>query len=247
MFFLNSSLKINNLPVYLQNTRRIESYRFALLTQLHFCHIYFAKFACDHFYFCALNLKKTKVTLTKTPDISELVNQYAGDLFKRAYFKVSNTELAKDLVQDTFLSASEKISTFRGDSTPKTWLFSILNYKIIDYYRAKAVRPYHFNNQSVSNFFTEDGDWKFDKKPQSWNDDDGHLLDDADFNAMLKQCMDALPDKWSLSIKLKFLMEKGSEEICQELGVSPTNFWQIMHRAKLQLRECIENNWFIES
>jgi RNA polymerase sigma-70 factor (ECF subfamily) len=38
-------------------------------------------------------------------------------------------------------------------------------------------------------------------------------------------------------------MGKKGEEICQELGITPTNFWQIMHRAKLQLRECIENNW----
>ncbi|PIY34118.1 MAG: RNA polymerase subunit sigma, partial [Bacteroidetes bacterium CG_4_10_14_3_um_filter_42_6] len=58
------------------------------------------------------------------------------------------------------------------------------------------------------------------------------------------KCLDALPDRWSLSIKLKYLMEKESEEICQELGVSPTNFWQIMHRAKLQLRDCVENKWF---
>jgi len=39
-------------------------------------------------------------------------------------------------------------------------------------------------------------------------------------------------------------MDMESEEICQELEITPTNYWQIMHRAKLQLRECIENNWF---
>jgi len=184
------------------------------------------------------------MTVVETPNLSVLVEQYAGDLYKRAFFKVSDSEMAKDLVQDTFMAAAEKISTFKGESTPKTWLFSILNNKIIDYYRAKVVRPYHYNTQSFSNFFTEEGDWRPDKIPGHWNEDDGHLLDDAEFNATLKKCLDALPDRWSLSIKLKYLMEKESEEICQELGVSPTNFWQIMHRAKLQLRDCVENKWF---
>jgi RNA polymerase sigma-70 factor (ECF subfamily) len=38
--------------------------------------------------------------------------------------------------------------------------------------------------------------------------------------------------------------EKKGELICQELGITDTNFWQILHRAKLQLRKCIELNWF---
>ncbi|PIY34119.1 MAG: hypothetical protein COZ08_03655, partial [Bacteroidetes bacterium CG_4_10_14_3_um_filter_42_6] len=88
------------------------------------------------------------MTVVETPDLSVLVEQYAGDLYKRAFYKVSDSEMAKDLVQDTFMAAAEKISTFKGESTPKTWLFSILNNKIIDYYRAKVVRPYHYNTQS---------------------------------------------------------------------------------------------------
>ena len=38
--------------------------------------------------------------------------------------------------------------------------------------------------------------------------------------------------------------EKDCNEICQELEISPTNYWQILHRAKLQLRKCLELNWY---
>jgi hypothetical protein len=38
--------------------------------------------------------------------------------------------------------------------------------------------------------------------------------------------------------------EKKTEIICQELELSTTNYWQIIHRAKLQLRHCLENKWF---
>ena len=52
-----------------------------------------------------------------------------------ARHKVKDTAAAEDLVQDTFLAAAEQIDTFRNDSSPRTWLFSILNNKIAGYYR----------------------------------------------------------------------------------------------------------------
>jgi len=58
-------------------------------------------------------------------NLTEWVETYTGDLYSWALFKVSDPEMAKDLVQDTFLAAAEKIQGFRGDCTPKTWLFSI--------------------------------------------------------------------------------------------------------------------------
>jgi len=68
-----------------------------------------------------------------------------------------------------FLAASEKLDGFRGDSSPKTWLYSILNFKIIDHYRAKVKQPVKLGNQSLSNFFTGDGEWIQQKRPKSWH------------------------------------------------------------------------------
>lgn len=172
------------------------------------------------------------------------VNLYTADLLSWASHKVSNTELAKDLVQDTFLAASEKIESFRGASSPKTWLFSILNFKIIDHYRAKIKQPVKLGDQTIASFFTGDGEWLPERRPGNWIEDESHLLDNDEFNLTLKKCLDALPEKWSLSVKLKYLMSKKGEEVCQELGITPTNYWQMLHRAKLQLRECLENSWF---
>ena len=70
--------------------------------------------------------------------IENWVNQYSDALFSWAYYKTSSKETAEDLVQDTFLAAYHKIDSFKGNSQPKTWLFSILNNKIIDYYRLSA-------------------------------------------------------------------------------------------------------------
>ena len=39
---------------------------------------------------------------------------------------------------------------------------------------------------------------------------------------------------------LRFVEELSAEEICQEPGLTPTNYWVIVHRAKLHLRKCLE-------
>jgi len=172
------------------------------------------------------------------------VEDYTTDLYKWALHKVSSKELAQDLVQETFLSAAEKTATFKGKSSPKTWLFSILNHKIIDYYRRKVYQTVSFEDQTFSNFFNHNGSWQEQRKPSDWHiEDESNLLDNPEFQQVLKNCLDALPQKWSTSIKLKYLMEKNGEEICQELGLTPSNFWQIVHRAKVQLRDCVEKNW----
>lgn len=172
------------------------------------------------------------------------VEQFTDELFKWAYYKTSSLETAKDLVQDTFLVAAEKMHTFKGDSSPKTWLFSILNHKIIDFYRKKSKKPIAMENNIISTFFDKDGSWRQDSSPKNWHDEEQHLLDNSEFKEVLKRCLDSLPEKWNTCVKLKYLTQKSGEEICQELKITPSNFWQIVHRAKLQLRDCIENNWF---
>ena len=63
---------------------------------------------------------------------SEWVDQYGDYLYNYAYSRVSNSETAYDLVQDTFLAALSALKSFEGRSTEKTWLISILKRKIID-------------------------------------------------------------------------------------------------------------------
>ncbi len=181
----------------------------------------------------------------KKDELSAWVEEYTSELYSWAYHKVSNDVLAADLVQDTFLAAAEKIASFKGDSSPKTWLFSILNHKIIDHYRKKVNRIETWEEQSFSGFFDAGGSWVETHKPKHWDEEDEkHLLDNDEFQQVLEKCMDALPEKWSACVKLKYLTEKNGDEICQELNITPSNFWQIVHRAKLQLRDCVEKNWY---
>lgn len=80
------------------------------------------------------------MTENKT-SLTQWVNSYTDELYSWACHKVSDNELARDLVQDTFLAANEKIESFKGESSPKTWLFGILNNKIIACLQEKSKKP----------------------------------------------------------------------------------------------------------
>ena len=169
------------------------------------------------------------------------VEAHTDALFAWALHKTSSRETAEDLVQDTFLAASESFEKFKGNSEPKTWLLAILNNKIAEHYRKKFSNT-ELHSTKNQNFFSEEGDWQPAQMPQQWGSK--QPLDDADFRKILEKCMDNLPEQWNTAINYKYLEEKKPELICQELEISQTNYWQIIHRAKLQLRKCLETNWF---
>lgn len=181
--------------------------------------------------------------------LEQWVNQFSDELYSWAFFKTSSKEVAEDLVQDTFMAAFHKIDSFEGKSQPKTWLFSILNNKVIDYYRLSA-RTTKKNLSLTENsgyelsegLFNSRGCWENEKINSVW-DEDQELLDNPDFNVVMKECMDTLPQKWKLAVASKFLTEKKTETICQELEITSSNYWQIVHRSKLLLKKCLELKW----
>ena len=180
------------------------------------------------------------------------VDLYTDKMYTWAFHKTSSKEIAEDLVQDTFLAAFQSISKFECKSDPKTWLFAILNNKISDHFRKKFRNPTITESQANANpgeslldsLFDANGQWKKEERPVAWETPDIHLLDDEAFVKVLRACMGKLPESWMAALQLKYLEEKKGDIICQELGIAPTNFWQVLHRAKLQLRKCLENHWF---
>lgn len=181
-----------------------------------------------------------------TADLTAWVHLYTKEMLSWAYHRTSDVQTAEDLVQETFLVAAEKIDSFRGESQPKTWLFGILKNKISEFYKKRTHNhSLRIDDDSVlENFFGDSGHWKSTAAPQAWNDEPEHLLDDEEFVLALNRCLEQLPPHWRRCITMKYLEEQETEKVCQELGISPTNYWQILHRTKLQLRQCLEHRWF---
>jgi len=180
--------------------------------------------------------------------ITEWVNLYSDNLFTWAYHKTSSKEIAEDIVQDTFVSAHQAIDRFNHQSQAKTWLFSILNNKIIDHYRKSARQINTISDEEkasinqTNSLFNENGGWVANANSLNWETEE-NILDNSEFKKTMEHCIAKLPDKWKVAVVGKYTLEKKSEEICKELKITSSNYWQILHRAKLQLKACIEKNW----
>ena len=117
----------------------------------------------------------------------------------------------------------------------------ILSHKVADYYRKKYKAT---GNISLDTFFDESGSWKSDSILKTWEETDESLLNDGQFKKTLEHCLNKLPEKWSIPVKMYYLEEKKSELISQELNITTTNLWKILQRSRLQLRECLDTKWF---
>lgn len=183
-------------------------------------------------------------------DPHQWVNKYADELFRFARSKTSNTELAEDLVQETFLAALHGAEKFKGESSERTWLFSILKFKIAGHYRkASTAREITLDTgqeqqqDPLDIFFDASGAWNPSFRPKNWTIDSKDTLENKELADALERCIERLNANQKQLIVLKLIEEIEVEKICKELKLTTTNYWVIIHRAKLQLRACLERNW----
>ncbi|MEX0986909.1 MAG: sigma-70 family RNA polymerase sigma factor [Bacteroidales bacterium] len=181
-----------------------------------------------------------------TLDAHSWMDRYADYLFNYAIVRLSDPELAADAVQDTFLSALRAREQFQGNSTEKTWLTSILKRKIIDIYRKKKTAkesPMQENKEALSGNGEHGGHWQEERGPHSKSLMPEGEVENNELRLILEKCIAGLPDNMSAVFIMKMIDEAPTEEICKELDITPSNFWVMMHRARLHLRNCIELNW----
>lgn len=172
--------------------------------------------------------------------ITELVELHSDYLYKWALYKTSSIEISEDLVQETFLIAFKSLDKFENKSSYKTWLISILNNLIYEHYRKKAKHK-HIIDIDVSDFFSKNGHWQESEMPKE--DFENNILDDKDFQDIFENCLGLLPEKWKAIIVLKYLKDIPTKDICKDLEITQTNYWQLIHRATLHLRKCLESNY----
>ncbi|MFD2144366.1 sigma-70 family RNA polymerase sigma factor [Mucilaginibacter antarcticus] len=145
------------------------------------------------------------------------------------------------------MAALQRADKFEGKSTERTWLTAILKNKIIDVYRKKSSalnKPEDIVEEQVrQDFFAEDGHWREDTYPREFVAEQQDALHDKEFNSVLQQCMQKLPALWLAVFTMKHMEDQASNVICTELKLSDSNFWVIIHRAKLNLRACLQKNW----
>ncbi len=176
------------------------------------------------------------------------VDEHGSALYRYALVRLRDQHKAEELVQETFLAALQAYERFSGGSSVRTWLIGILKHKILDQFRYEArimttddeeysgAEDDHLAEES----FSSNGHWGF--RLADWGNPEKDL-ENGQFWVVLQYCLDRLPRRLSRLFVLREVMEEGTEEICKDLEITPTNLWTMLYRARLGLRQCLDKNW----
>ncbi|MES2437339.1 MAG: sigma-70 family RNA polymerase sigma factor [Patescibacteria group bacterium] len=141
----------------------------------------------------------------KTNEFIKLYDEMADQLFRHCFFKVSNRELALDLVQETFARTWEYLSSGKEVNNIKGFLFKVANNMIIDEYRKKKVVSLEALQEASG----------FDAPVQ----DHKKTIFNVEVDTMLSH-INKLDDKYKEVILMRYVKDYSPKEIASMLGES---------------------------
>jgi RNA polymerase sigma-70 factor (TIGR02943 family) len=176
-------------------------------------------------------------------DPSKWVSEHGDTLYAYAMSRLKKADAAEDVVQEALLGALKSLSHSPPQSDAGPWLMGILKKKVVDRQRQSTrVDPITDDSDPIlAKLFDKNGHWS--KAARAADPLRLDALERAEFMGILKRCLAGLPANQAAVFVGRELNERNSEDLCKELGVSSTNLWVLMHRARLRLAECIRARW----
>jgi RNA polymerase sigma-70 factor (ECF subfamily) len=179
------------------------------------------------------------------------LNVLRPDLLRFAHLQLRDAAAAEDAVQETLLAALTGSHRFESRSSYKTWLISILRNKIVDIIRGQSreiaatslADDEDGDDLLAESLFDQRGHWQPATQPGRWADPDASF-EQRQFWAVFEACLDHLPEKAARVFMMREVLGFETDEICKETGISSSNCWVVLHRARLGLRACLETRWF---
>lgn len=175
----------------------------------------------------------------QTTDPDSWLERYGNYLFHFALKRLRDADAAEDMVQETFLAGLKARHSFSGRSTEKTWLAGILKHKIVDYIR-KAMRERPIGTMHEESDKIEERLLEKDplKAVHARNTNAPRkVLEEKEFLSALRESLAEISPRLAEAFVRREIEDMKSDEICKAMGVSATNLWVMLHRARISLRE----------
>jgi len=178
-----------------------------------------------------------------TLDPNVWVDRYSDYLFNFTIVRVNNSEIAKDLISETFLAGLKSKDNFKGEASERTWLISILKRKIIDHYRKINSKKGKAEVRMTYNDEESEGDWLEERVSDPYDKTAEDTMENEELGLAIFDCLDTLNEKQATIFKMKTIDGFDTEAICNEYNITASNLWVIIHRARKAMAECLEKNW----
>ncbi len=196
---------------------------------------------------CAEASSDKPVTSPQDNDSGQ-ISALRDEMLRFATLQLRDTHLAEDVVHEAIVAAL-KSSGNNQSASLKTWIFAILRNKIVDIIRERSRHPVEqLLDEDLGDLdaqFNNRGHWNKEHKPVNW----GHpetVLANEQFWLIFEACLNHLPENTARVFMMREHLGLEIREICNELSISESNCWVIMHRARMRLRMCLEDNFLQE-
>lgn len=176
---------------------------------------------------------------------AEQISDLRSDMLRFAVLQLRDAHLAEDIVHEA-IAAALKSNSFEGRAGLKTWVFSILRNKIVDVIRERSRHPQQSlideDGGELDDQFDAHDHWRKDRQPTDWLQPE-QMLENEQFWVVFEACLNHLPENTARIFMMREHLGLEVSEICTELSISESNCWVVMHRARMRLRSCLENNF----
>jgi RNA polymerase sigma-70 factor (ECF subfamily) len=152
-----------------------------------------------------------------------IVLRYGPQMLRYAQNMLSDGGAAEEVTQDAFVAAWKGLDTFRGDSSLRTWLFTLVSHKVIDHRRRRSIAPAQ--------------DWVFDTTPAPEKYDPETAVSNSDFLAELAVALAELPYNQRAAWLLREVDGMTQTEIGRILTITPSAVRGHLTRASATLSE----------
>lgn len=173
----------------------------------------------------------------RDPDAVEQWIYSKKDFIRSVLYRYTKqSDMAEDLIQETFLQALRSLPSFRGDAKITTWLYSIARNVALS--RLRNTRRYSYLDGETLEHVqaTSDGELETNRPHHSPADDTVR----SEERRMLHEALDELSDSYREVVTLRDLEELSTQEVADRLGLTRVNVRVRLHRARAALRQELE-------
>ncbi len=179
------------------------------------------------------------VTISATPDsgeldpasdsdFTELVERHHRELLVYARALTRDSTTARDIVQEAFIVAYDKINTFDVTRDFATWMRGIVRNKWREWLRKN--KRYALTDTDIAQIDADVAAWQSEKTE-----------DESDLFEALRDCLHRLPDNLTEAIMACYYEGRTGDEAADHLGIAPAAVRKRLQRARVLLKECLDH------
>jgi RNA polymerase sigma-70 factor (ECF subfamily) len=158
----------------------------------------------------------------------DLVTRYQNRLFNTLVTVLGSADDAQDVAQEAFVSAFQKLHTFKGRSAFYSWLFRIaLNASVSQKRKLRRVPV------SIDAVREQSGSEPVERHPAARPE---HALETVERQSAVRAALAELSEEFRTALVLKEMEDLSYEEIGEIIGCPIGTVRSRIHRARMELR-----------